>query len=692
MKHYRFFLIIVFLLAVLGFTLAGCGGDKAPVVTDEGLEYGYGGTMVRIADNGVITLFRVSGEGARTLLTESVPPEATVDGSVHGWKYDFSRMHRDNRTDEWVVEGKADGIEGVAVEIRLTPAPAHQKGMLFRRVFHNNTNQDIVVEQNHIFVSTVDASRLNPALTPDDWWAFNGGSSEGRDDWLVDVNPGFQRENYQGMNAPDYGGGIPATDIWTDKGGILVASVSPTWRPVSLPLRGLANGVQVGVEETGQVKISPAGSYEETPLYFLIHSGDAYTGLHAYGRVMEAQGLHFPTPPESAYEPMWCAWGYERRFQPQEILATLPKVKELGYKWAGVDDGYQTANGDWDLIPEKFPNGDADMKALVDSIHSAGLKAMLWWVPGDVDPASMLAKNHPDWIVRNADGSPAEISWWDTYYLDPTEAGVLQHQRDLVKKFLGDWGYDGLKTDGQCFNLVPPDYGNHADNPNITSLHSPDILKTVYEGAKEVKPDAILHNCPCGTVFSLYNMPWTDQYVSSDPESSWQIRSKHLVLRAIVGNKISFYGDHVELSTGGDDFASTVGMGGVPGSKFIWPDPKPVSGDFLLTPEREQIQRHWLGIYNEEMLSKSTCRDLYVLGFDKPETHVFEKQNGTMYYSFFADSFEGPVELRGLEKGVTYKITDYDNGVSYGQVEGPKATLDVKFHLHLLLKAVKDQR
>lgn len=684
--------IITGLSLIMAFALSGCGSSQSPIITDAGLEFSHGGTMVRIADNGVITLFRVGSEGARNQVAESAAPMITVDGAEHGWKYDFARLHKDNRTDEWVVDGAADGVDGLTAEIRLAPAPAKQNGVLVRRVLINNADQDITISSNGIFSAMVDATRFDSESTPDRWWAFNGGSSEARDNWLVEIKPGYTRENYQGMNAADYGGGIPATDIWTGKGGMLVASVSPTWRPVSFPVQGFDTGVQIGVEETRPVVVASNGSYSETPLYFLIHAGDAYMGLHAYGRVMEAKGLNFPTPPASAYEPMWCAWGYERRFEPQEILATLPKVKELGYKWAGVDDGYQTANGDWDLIPAKFPNGDADMKALVDSIHSAGLLAMLWWVPGDADPRSKLANEHPDWIVHNPDGSPAEISWWDTYYLDPTEKGVLQHQRDLVKKFLDDWGYDGLKTDGQCFNLVPPDYGKHADNPNVTSLHSPDILEAVYEEAKQLKPNSVIHNCPCGTVFSLYNMPWTDQYVSSDPLSSWQIRTKHMVLRAIVGNKISFYGDHVELSTGGDDFASTVGMGGVPGSKFIWPDQKPVSGDFLLTPQREQLQRHWLEVYNKEMLSKSSYRDLYALGFDLPETHAFEKKDGTMYYSFYADSFNGPVELRGLEKGVKYTVTDYDNGVDYEHVTGPVASLNVEFKNHLLLKAVKDQR
>ena len=77
------------------------------------------------------------------------------------------------------------------------------------------------------------------------------------------------------------------------------------------------------------------------------------------------------------------------------------------------------AEGDWVPVPSKFPAGDADMKALVDRIHAAGLKAQLWWAPMGADPGSRTDREHPDWLLRNEDGTPRKITWWDSNYLCP---------------------------------------------------------------------------------------------------------------------------------------------------------------------------------------------------------------------------------------------------------------------------------
>ena len=90
--------------------------------------------------------------------------------------------------------------------------------------------------------------------------------------------------------------------------------------------------------------------------------------------------------------------------------------------------------------------------------------------------------------------------------------------------------------------------------------------------------------CPCGTSYSFFNFRSFNQAPASDPESSWQVRHKGKTLKALMGPSAAFAGDHVELSDGGDDFASTVGIGGIISTKFTWPrDPKP-KDSFLLTP------------------------------------------------------------------------------------------------------------
>ena len=87
------------------------------------------------------------------------------------------------------------------------------------------------------------------------------------------------------------------------------------------------------------------------------------------------------TAPDDAFGAIWCAWGYGRKVQPQQVYDSLPTVKRLGFVWVTLDDGWQNNVGDWQLDPKKFPNGDADMKALVDRIHQEGFKAQLWWSP-----------------------------------------------------------------------------------------------------------------------------------------------------------------------------------------------------------------------------------------------------------------------------------------------------------------------
>jgi alpha-galactosidase len=177
--------------------------------------------------------------------------------------------------------------------------------------------------------------------------------------------------------------------------------------------------------------------------------------------------------------------------------------------------------------------------------------------------------------------------------------------------------------------------------------------------------------------------------VASDPHGSWQVRTKGKTLKALHGDATAYFGDHVELSDGRDDFASTVGIGGVPGTQFTWPVGSAQRPRLDLTPEHETLWAKWLGIYKDKMLSRGEYRgDLYDIGFDRPETHAILK-GASMYYAFYAPNWDGKVELRGLANRA-YRVTDYENGKDLGTVQGPVAGLEVRFAKHLLLE-VKPQ-
>ena len=346
------------------------------------------------------------------------------------------------------------------------------------------------------------------------------------------------------------------------------------------------------------------------------------------------------------------------------------------------------AEGDWDVNREKYPHGGADMRKLVDQIHSMGLKAKIWWAPLAIDPDSKLLKDNPDLLLESPDGAPRFISWWNSYYMSPVYSKTIEHTKGVLKMFLSDWDYDGLKMDGQHLNCVPPDYNerHHLENPVQAFEDLPLFYKMIYETARAYKPHAVLQICPCGDAMSFYIMPWMNQAVASDPTSSWQTRLKCKTYKALL-NKTAFYGDHVELSDGGDDFATQIGIGAVLGTKFTWPKDNPyvTEGHFVLTPEKEKEWRKWITIYNDKMLSRETyLGGLYDIGYDKPETHVIEKAD-TLFYAFYAPEWKGKIELRGLGQG-NYRVHDYANNVDMGTVSASSPWLPAEFKHSLLIE------
>jgi alpha-galactosidase len=526
------------------------------------------------------------------------------------------------------------------------------------------------------------------------FWSYQSGSYEKRPDWVLPLKVGFDQENYLGMNATDYGGGTPVVDVWRRDVGIAVGHLELSPRLVSLPV-AMPDGehATVAVHFKLNKELKPGETLKTFRTFVAVHQGDYFQSLRDYRQAMIKEGVEFKPSPDDAFGPIWCAWGYGRNFTPSQVYNALPVVKKLGFRWVTLDDGWQTAEGDWFLNPEKFPGGDRDIKAMVDRIHADGFKAQLWWAPLSVSPDTKLITDHPDYLLLNADGSRQKISYWNAWYLCPADPAVVEYHEALVRKILGDWGFDGLKLDGQFMNAAPRCYNpaHHHASPEDSVEAMPQFFKAIYDTALSVKPDALVEFCPCGTAYSFYTMPFMSMSVASDPRSSWQVRLKGKTLKALMGDSVAYFGDHVDMSDGGDDFASTVGVGGVVGTNFTWPmGSGPVRrrrrASLDLTPAKEQIWDKWIKIYKAEMLPKGEyLGTLYDIGFDRPEAHAIRK-DGNMYYAFYAPQWNGKLELRGLGKRA-YRLINYETGETLGTVRGPVATWTAQFEKHLMLEA-----
>ncbi len=562
---------------------------------------------------------------------------------------------------------------------RLTSLP----GMALVETFYVNRGRSVTLHSTDQMQMRIDVDSMV--------WSFQPSTSMMRRDWIQPVTRGFEQENFLGMNNTDYGGGIPMVDLWRKDGGMATGLVEPTLQPVSMPVKWMRtrNSASMSLhrEYAWLPELKPGDTLRLDKSFVAVHRGDFYNPLHLFARYMKQYvGIRFADSEPEAFEPVWGAWGYKRDFTPEEVIATLPKVAELGFGWVDIDDGYQKCEGDWEPC-ERFPHGGRDMRRMADSIHAYGMKAKLWWAPLAADPDSEILKRHPEMLLLTNEGAYRFITWWNSFYLSPSNPTTREYSLALVDRFLREWNYDGLKLDGQHLNCCPEDYNrqNGLEHAIQAPKQLPLFYKSLFDHARSIKDYAVIELCPCGCAFNFFNMPYINQAVASDPMSSRQIRQRCKTYKAI-NQSLAFFADHVELSDKGCDFATQVGIGAVPGSKFTWSENPDPGQDFLLTPEKEELFRKWIGIYRQKMLSRGRYLNLYDIGWDTPECHVIERE-GRMYYAFYAEEWSGAgITLRGLDPQRTYTVCEYADSQREYTVEGRNPVIRPRFRDSYLIE------
>jgi len=146
----------------------------------------------------------------------------------------------------------------------------------------------------------------------------------------------------------------------------------------------------------------------------------------------------------------WCSWYYyygkNKAGDIQDNLAAAAKT-DLPLEYILIDDGYQTAIGDWlSVDEEKFPQG---MGSLAEEIRAADHRPGIWTAPFAASSQSQLYAEHPDWVIKDEEGDPI-VAWqhWgvDTYGLDLSHPEVQAWLGETFRT-LREWGYELFKVD-----------------------------------------------------------------------------------------------------------------------------------------------------------------------------------------------------------------------------------------------------
>jgi alpha-galactosidase len=212
--------------------------------------------------------------------------------------------------------------------------------------------------------------------------------------------------------------------------------------------------------------------------------------VQAVARQMKARVPAVPPPAQ------WTHWYHFFQSITADLfianLNTIDSIREtIPFKIVQLDDGYQSAWGDWTTCNAKFPQGLAHLS---DRIKEKGYTSGLWLAPFVVDPRSKVAKQHPDWLVKDRKGKPIVSGYFYDFYghaLDLTQPVVLEHVRSLLDTIAHKWGYGFVKTDFVYSGALP----GVRQNPKMTRAQA--FRKGMEAVRAGIGEETFLLGCGC---------------------------------------------------------------------------------------------------------------------------------------------------------------------------------------------------
>ena len=223
--------------------------------------------------------------------------------------------------------------------------------------------------------------------------------------------------------------------------------------------------------------------------------------------------------PASPPPPMWTHWYHfyhditEELFL-QNLDALVEQRSIVPYQVIELDDGYQSAWGDWTSTNAKFPHG---LEWLAGQISLKGFTPGLWLAPFQVQAKSVVARQHPEWLVKNKKGKPIHAGFQYNMLmqaLDATHPAVLEHLRALMDTLTHQWGYGMLKLDFINAGALP----GKRYNPKLTRAQALRLgLETIRQGAGE-ETFLLGSGCPFGSAIGVVDA----MRIGPDTAPSWE--------------------------------------------------------------------------------------------------------------------------------------------------------------------------
>ena len=210
----------------------------------------------------------------------------------------------------------------------------------------------------------------------------------------------------------------------------------------------------------------PSGGHIETESLLVLDGTDTEALFAAYADrwAADSHARHRFAPPIG-----WCSWYYYfSRVTLADVIENMdwfaarrddPDFSKV--RFIQLDDGWQTALGDWRGSNGKFPGG---LARFADEATIRGFTPAVWVAPFAVEEGAAVAAEHPDWLLRDAAGAPVSTMMWReghrVFALDATHPAVLAHLEALFRDIRA-LGIDYVKLDFCMLESSAPDVAYH---------------------------------------------------------------------------------------------------------------------------------------------------------------------------------------------------------------------------------------
>jgi alpha-galactosidase len=188
----------------------------------------------------------------------------------------------------------------------------------------------------------------------------------------------------------------------------------------------------------------------------------------------------------------------EDRFDEKSLYDSARAAAEIGCELFTIDAGWYGGHtkgnwgqglGDWTVNRKKIPQG---LEGIVKDVRQRGMKFGLWIEIECAAPKSPIAKQHPDWYLRDGDRQLSTRG-----VLDFGKPEVLDWAKSVIDDLMTRYQLDYIKMD---FNTDPAVDGEH-----LAPGHDPLYghyrgLAQLWKYMHEKYPRLIVENCSSGSL------------------------------------------------------------------------------------------------------------------------------------------------------------------------------------------------